>query len=64
VFHHASHHIIIINPTPPRRPPPRLSVHLQRLRDDTTDAIRLTPGDMLEENAYIQVRMTKTCSIS
>ena len=38
--------------------PRRLSNHLQRLRDDNTDAIRLTPSDMAEENAYIQVGQT------
>ncbi|KAI8463263.1 MAG: hypothetical protein J3K34DRAFT_527117, partial [Monoraphidium minutum] len=32
----------------------RLGNHLQKLRDDNTDAQRMTPGDMLEENAYIQ----------
>lgn len=35
----------------------RLSIHLGRLRDDNTDAVRLTPGEMAEENAYIQVRV-------
>lgn len=33
----------------------RLENTINKLRDDNTDAERLTPGDMLEENVYIQV---------
>eukprot|EP00877_Chromochloris_zofingiensis_P014096 jgi/Chrzof1/8940/Cz03g30020.t1 len=32
----------------------RLENTINKLRDDNTDAERLTPGDMLEENVYIQ----------
>jgi hypothetical protein len=34
----------------------KADTELAKLRDDNTDAVRLTPDAMIQENAYIQVK--------